>query len=310
MEVTVAGGAFGTIGAMANRMPAAEVDISPDLVRHLISAQHPDLARMPVEFLANGWDNALFRVGDRLIARLPRRELGARIIVNEQRWLPQLAPQLPIPIPFTERPGVPAPGYPWHWSLVPYLPGVPAACAGDQDMGAAARALGEFLRALHVPAPADAPENRFRGMWVGELDTRFRTNLRTASSQAGLVAAERVWASAVSAPRHAGAPVWLHGDLHPANILADDGKISGVIDWGDITSGDPATDLSVAWLLLPLSAHETFWAAYGGAPDGLRARARGWALHLGLVLLAFSADNPAMHAIGERALPRVLSPLG
>ncbi|MER7151067.1 phosphotransferase [Streptomyces lydicus] len=41
----------------------------------------------------------------------------------------------------------------------------------------------------------------------------------------------------------------LHGDLHPANILVDRGRIRAVIDFGDITSGDPATDLSVAWML-------------------------------------------------------------
>jgi aminoglycoside phosphotransferase (APT) family kinase protein len=232
---------------MANRMPAAEVDISPDLVRNLIAAQHPDLAQMPVEFLANGWDNTLYRVGDRLIARLPRRELGARIIRNEQRWLRILASALPIPIPFTERPGLPAPGYPWHWSLVPYLPG--------------------------VPAPAEAPVNPFRGVWVGEREDRFRENLRAAGSRVDEAAALRVWSAAVCAPRYAGPPTWLHGDLHPANILVREGKISGVIDWGDITSGDPACDLAVAWLLLPPSAHETFWSSYGVAGEALRARA-------------------------------------
>ncbi|HEY3649614.1 MAG TPA: phosphotransferase, partial [Streptosporangiaceae bacterium] len=88
-------------------MPAAEVEVSADLVRRLLTDQHPDLARLPVEFLANGWDNELYRVGDGLVARLPRRALGAQIIVNEQGWLPELAPRLPLPIPSPERTGVP-----------------------------------------------------------------------------------------------------------------------------------------------------------------------------------------------------------
>jgi aminoglycoside phosphotransferase (APT) family kinase protein len=112
-----------------NRMPAAEVEVSADLVRRLLAGQHPDLARLPVEFLANGWDNELYRVGDELVARLPRRALGAQIITSEQLWLPGLAPGLPLPIPYPERTGVPGCGYPYSWSVVPYLPGVPAARA-------------------------------------------------------------------------------------------------------------------------------------------------------------------------------------
>src|SRR5438046_2256102 len=108
-------------------MPAADVEVSADLVRRLLAGQHPDLARLAVVFLANGWDNELYRVGDGLIARLPRRALGAQIIANEQRWLPGLAPRLPLPIPSPERTGVPGCGYPYPWSVVPYLPGVPSA---------------------------------------------------------------------------------------------------------------------------------------------------------------------------------------
>lgn len=290
---------------MANLMPAAEVDVTAGLVRTLLADQHPDLAGLPVEFMANGWDNALFRVGPRLVARLPRRAQAAPIMLNEQRWLPSLAPGLPLHIPYPERTGAPALGYPWPWSVVPYLPGVPAADVPALDP-AAATAIGGFLRALHQPAPADAPYNPYRGVWVGEREQVLMTNLRTVADRVDEEAALRVWSSAVAAPRHSRPPVWLHGDLHPANILVHDGKISGVIDFGDITSGDPACDLSVAWMLLPLSCHGEFWAAYGEADDTLLARARGWALRLGLVFLAFSADNPRMLAIGERTLDRVL----
>jgi aminoglycoside phosphotransferase (APT) family kinase protein len=296
------------MGRMVNQMPAAEVQVDAELVRRLIVAQHGDLAGQPVRSLANGWDNVLFRVGERLIARMPRRELGAQIIGNEQRWLAELAPALPLPVPYAVRTGAPGDGYPWPWSLVPYLQGAPAFAALDLDMEAAAVALGGFLRALHVPAPEDAPENQFRGIWIGETTERFLANLRAACPAADIAAAERVWAAAVAADRHSGPPVWLHGDLHPANILVHDGQVSAVIDWGDITSGDPACDLAVSWLLLPTAHHETFWAAYGAADfAALRARAHGWALYFALVFLAFSADNPDMHGIGARTLPRVLA---
>ena len=167
----------GLIVVAVNRMPAAEVEVSADLVRRLLADQHPDLARLPVEFLANGWDNELYRVGDGLVARLPRRALGAEIIKNEQRWLPGLAPRLPLPIPYPERTGVPAHGYPYSWSVVPYLPGVPAAQASSFDPAGAAAAVGGFLGALHVPAPADAPANPFRGVPLAERAGTFAANL-------------------------------------------------------------------------------------------------------------------------------------
>ena len=291
-------------------MPAADVEVSADLVRRLLADQHPDLARLPVEFLANGWDNELYRVGDGLVARLPRRALGAQIITNEQRWLPGLAPRLPLPIPCPERTGVPACGYPYSWSVVPYLPGVPAAQASSFDPAAAAAAVGGFLGALHVPAPADAPANPFRGVPLAERAGIFAANLARIGGQVDRDAVLRAWVAALAAPGFDGVPVWLHGDLHPANILVNDGQVSGVIDFGDITAGDPASDLSVAWMLLPPGFHVSFWSAYqaagGRAGDALRARARGWALNLAIVFLAHSEDNPALRQVGRRTLSTVL----
>jgi len=297
-------------------MPAAEVEVSADLVRRLLADQHPDLARLPVEFLANGWDNELYRVGDGLVARLPRRALGAEIIKNEQRWLPLLAPRLPLPIPYPERTGVPARGYPYAWSVVPFLPGVSAAEASF-DPAEAAVAVGGFLGALHVPAPADAPANPFRGVPLAERADRVAANLalltgqdQVDQDQVDQDAVLREWDAALAAPGYDGSPVWLHGDLHPANILVNGGQVSGVIDFGDITAGDPASDLSVAWMLLPPDCHASFWSAYqdagGQADDALRARARGWALNLAIVFLAHSEDNPVLRDIGRRTLRAVL----
>jgi aminoglycoside phosphotransferase (APT) family kinase protein len=298
-----------------NRMPAADVEVSADLVRRLLADQHPDLARLPVEFLANGWDNELYRVGDGLLARLPRRALGAEIIKNEQRWLPGLAARLPLPVSYPERTGVPAHGYPYSWSVVPYLPGVPAAQASSFDRAGAAAVVGGFLGALHVPAPADAPANPFRGVPLAERAGSFAANLalltgQAGQDQAGRDAVLRVQDAALAAPGYDGPPLWLHGDLHPANILVNDGQVSGVIDFGDITAGDPASDLSVAWMLLPLGCDARFWSAYqaagGRLGDALRTRARGWALNLAIALLAHSEDNPVLLEAGRRTLSTVL----
>jgi aminoglycoside phosphotransferase (APT) family kinase protein len=298
-----------------NRMPAADVEVSAELVRQLLADQHPDLARLPVEFLANGWDNELYRIGDALVARLPRRALGAQIIANEQRWLPGLASRLPLPIPYPERTGVPAHGYPYSWSVVPYLPGVPAAASGSFDPAEAATAVGGFLGALHVPAPRDAPANPFRGVPLAERAGSFGTNLalltaQTPSRRTDWDAVRRGWGAALAAPRYGGPPVWLHGDLHPANILVNDGRVSGIIDFGDITAGDPASDLSVAWMLLPPGSQAGFWPAYqaaGGRADGaLQARARGWAFLFAVLFLAHSEDNPVLADIGRRTLSTVL----
>lgn len=292
-------------------MPAAEVEVTAGLVRQLLADQHPDLARLPVEFLANGWDNAMFRLGRVLAVRMPRRELGARIIGHEQRWLPELAPLLPLPVPYPERIGHSAHGYPYSWSVVPFLAGSPATDSPPLDLAAAAVAIGGFLGALHVPAPPDAPVNPFRGTPLAARATAFAANLDLISGDGAVspAAVLPVWEAALAAPVYDGPPLWLHGDLHPANILVDDGWVSGVIDFGDITSGDPATDLAVAWLLLPLSYHGAFRAAYaaagGDGGDALWRRARGWALHFAVVYLAHSADNPQLLAVGRSTLQRV-----
>lgn len=292
-------------------MPAAEVKVSPGLVRQLLAGQHPDLAGLPIEVLANGWDNVMCRLGDGLVARLPRRAAAVRLLLHEQRWLPVLEPWLPLPVPAPARTGQPGSGYPWPWSIAPFLPGRPASASPPADPGQAAVSLGRFLGALHTPAAPDAPANSSRGVPLAQRSGTVAQNLSILGRQVDRGAVTRAWEAAVAAAAWDRAPVWLHGDLHPGNILVHDGRISGVIDFGDITAGDPAGDLSVAWMLLPAACHGTFRAAYDaasvhGASDGTWARARGWALALALVFLAHSAGNPELAEVGRRTLTAVL----
>ncbi|WP_435207430.1 aminoglycoside phosphotransferase family protein [Micromonospora sp. bgisy143] len=289
-------------------MPAAEVPVSVELVRGLLDQQHPDLADLPVEILANGWDNLVCRLGAELLVRLPRRAIAAELIAHEQRWLPELAGRLPLPVPAPVRVGQPTTEFPWSWSVVPFFPGRIVARSAPDDPWSAAATLGTFLDALHSPAPAEAPVNPVRGIPLlgrapGVLDGLTHVD------PADRAAALRIWKVAVAAPVWDGPPLWLHGDLHPANILVDRGRISAVIDFGDLTSGDPATDLSVAWLLFPSEQRAALRQAYGRADDATWERARGWALALSLVFLTHSADNPLMRGIGERAFRRVLDSL-
>jgi aminoglycoside phosphotransferase (APT) family kinase protein len=287
-------------------MPPAEVDVSVELVRQLLAEQHPDLAGLALGVLANGWDNMVCMVGADLLARLPRRALAAELVAHEQRWLPVLAPRLPLPIPAPVRVGRPAGRFPWKWSVVPFLPGQVAALAAPDDLASAAVALGEFLAALHVPAPPEAPVNPFRGGPLADRASRVTEHLGLIATGTEAVAARAVWESAMEAAPWAGPPAWVHGDLHPANILVNAGAISAVIDFGDVTAGDPATDLSVAWMLFPAKERAVFWQAYGRADDHTRARARGWALSLALVFLTYSADNPLIGGIGKRTFREVL----
>jgi aminoglycoside phosphotransferase (APT) family kinase protein len=288
-------------------MPAAEVDVDEELVHALLAAQHPDLAGQPLRLLANGWDNVSYRLGPDLVVRLPRREVAAVLMEHEQRWLPVLAPRLPLPIPAPVRIGRPQGAYPWSWSIVAWRPGRIAAETAIADPAGEARRLGAFTAALHRPASADAPVNPVRGGPLRERAVAVEERLERLAAVVDVPAVRARWGESVAAAPWSGPPVWLHGDLHTANLLVEDGAISAVIDFGDITGGDPATDLAVAWMLFEPDDRATFREACGTSDDDTWRRARGWALHFALAYLAHSADNALMAGIGRGALDAVLA---
>lgn len=280
-----------------------EVEIDEALVRALLHEQHPDLSGLALVRHADGWDNLLWRLGDDLLVRLPRRAPAATLTAHEHRWLPELGPRLPLPVPVPVRTGVPGSGFPWSWSVVPWLVGEPATVA-PVNAAVAARQLGGFLRALHVPAPADAPYNTYRSVPLAARATDLEARLTH-------VAWRRVWEDALAADPQSGPPLWVHGDLHPANVLVAGGALAGVIDFGDVCAGDPAVDLAAMWMLLAPTAHDRFAAAYGPIDDHLRRRARGWAVVFGTLLVAIGSDprpasgRPLYLAVGHRTLARL-----
>jgi len=269
-------------------MTHAEVEITGELVRDLVQDQHPDLASRPVKLGARGWDNQLWRLGEDLAVRLPwATDSADELLLKEFTWLPALAPHLPLQVPVPQRLGQPSKKFPRPWLITTWVPGEPADRAPATHAVPAADALASFLTALHQPAPVNAPTGRERGGTLADQTEGFIHHL-TSATDLGLIsdpeAARKVWDDALSAPRWDGPALWLHGDLHPANILTSEGSFCGVIDFGDLFAGDPAYDLAAAWILLPDKAIDHFHRAYQPSPDTetLR-RARGWAVLRALV---------------------------
>jgi aminoglycoside phosphotransferase (APT) family kinase protein len=286
--------------------PAAEIEIDADLARRLLRAQHPDLADLPISFLASGWDNSLFRLGNELLLRLPRRAIAARLLENEQRWLPTLKDHLPLAVPAPVRIGRPQDGYPWAWSVTPYLEGETADLSPtNSDQG---EILARFFAALHRPAPDFAPTNAVRGVPLATRAHVFTDRVERLTGRTDLVTGviHQVWADALAAPDDA-PPTWIQGDPHPRNVLVQDGRLTAVIDWGDMARGDRASDLAAVWMLLPLA--QTRRRAMAALPEVSAAtwrRARGWAVLYGLMLLdAGLVDDLRMEAIGAAILTRL-----
>ncbi len=232
----------------------------------------------------------------------------------EQHWLPLLAPRLPLPIPVPVRVGKPSTLFPSTWSVTQWVAGVPADHAPISHPEAA-DVLAEFLLALHRPAPDDAPANRDRGIAMKPirhyLDAWFP--LVESTDQAADV--RRIWEDACAAPEWDQAPVWMHGDLHPANVIVADGTLAGVIDFEEICGGDPAGDIAAAWVLLPAGAAPRFFDSYGPTDDATLRRARGWAVLRSLVLIGIGqmwergepGGKQTWGPAGRAALERVLA---
>ena len=304
----------------AQNMPAAEVEITADLVRALLAEQFPHLAAQPLTLVANGWDNTIFRLGDHLLVRMPRRSISADLVEHEHRWLPELAARLPIPICAPLHRGRPGCGFPWSWSVCPWFDGDVAADVVLSDPAREAGRLGAFVNALHRPAPADAPYNEFRrGKPIAEFVPRIQTNLANLEmspdpvhpgpvpARTDLAAVRARLAELADVVEWDGPAVWVHGDLHSANLIVADGSISAVIDFGDITAGDPAVDLAVAWMLFDDANRAVFRAAAGPIDDATWQRGQLWALHFAVLYLLHSADNERFHRMGTALLATVLA---
>ncbi|WP_421734014.1 aminoglycoside phosphotransferase family protein [Cellulomonas sp.] len=285
--------------------PIPEIEVTEDLARRLLREQHPDLADLPLTWSGTGWDNALWRVGEHLAARFPVRELAAPLVTHEQRWLPVLAPWLPVDVPVPVRVGTPSGTYPWPWSVVPWFDAVAAHRTPVAGRAAWAPQLADVFVALHRPAADDAPVNPFRGVPIGPREHPLRERLDHLDLADGDRVLER-WRALAAAPPWDGPALWLHGDPHPANLLVHDGRLRAVIDFGDVTSGDPASDLSTAWLTFDGEGRAAFRdrLAYD---DATWRRAQAWALHMAVVLQMHPVDHPTLAEIGRHGIVQALA---
>jgi aminoglycoside phosphotransferase (APT) family kinase protein len=305
-------------------MHADEVHTDVSLVRRLLVAQFPEWAGLPIEPVASaGTDNALYRLGDALTAegamavRLPRVGWAADDVDKEQRWLPALAPRLPLEVPIPLAKGAPGEGYPWGWTICRWIEGEDAVRARFGDPCRAARALARFVRDLHgidaTGGPPPGAHNSFRGAPLAERDAPTRAAIAALERQRGqhdlpdLDAATAAWEAALQAPVWEGPPVWVHGDLLPGNLLVREGRLVAVIDFGCLGVGEPAIDLTPAWTLFGAHAREAYRAALA-VDDASWARGKGWALSFGLIALPYYwQTNPVLAGINRRAIDAVLA---
>jgi len=286
--------------------PAAEHDLDAAGIRTLLRSDAPGLAELPLTRVAEGWDNAIWRLGADHAVRIPRRALAARLIRNEQRALSVIAPRLRALGIRTPEPiivGSPSDDFAWPWSVVPWIDGRSALAIDRSANGAWAPRLASALMALHQPAPADAPHNPLRGVPLQHRDTVMRERLAGASP---FLAA--TWEAGLDVPA-SDERVWIHGDLHPGNVLIMHDDLHALIDFGDVTAGDPAYDLAAAWLLFDESGRQAFRDAMGRRYDEATwVRARAWAVYVATVFLTQSDDRPALHALGESTLAELAPP--
>jgi len=282
--------------AMNLRHPSAEVKVDAELAEALLESQYPQLLVGPLVLVDEGWDNMTYRVGSELALRLPRRKAAVALLLNEQKWLPLVAGWVSLDVPRPVAVGSPCEAFGWPWSVVEWVPGQ---TLDDETLSPVdARVLAKNLRLLHRPAPPDAPLNRFRGVPLVSRSGVVEDRL----ARLGLDALTVPWRRAVEAPCE-GTRVWLHGDLHPRNVITQEGALSGLIDWGDITAGDVGTDLACAWTLLDAPARQAFRAAYDPS-DAEWTRAFGWAVNLGAALV--DSGEPQHARIGRTVIRRLV----
>lgn len=293
-------------------MHAGEVETSVALVRRLVRAQCPQWANAAIDrVLPAGTDNVLYRLGVDKVVRLPRTASSALQVAKEQAWLPRLAPCLPLSVPEVLELGAPTTFFPWPWSIYRWIEADVAGRNRLADATGAARTMAEFINALRRidvgGAPAPGEHNAWRGAALASRDRATRAAVATLGAQIDRDAALRAWEAALAAPAWHGPPVWIHGDLQPANLLLRDGDLCAVIDFGLLGAGDPACDVMVAWTFFSAAARPCLRSTLN-VDAATWARGRGWALSFALIALPYYRERDAMLArIAAETITEVLA---
>ena len=295
-----------------SRMHVDEVDTNVSLVVRLLTTQFPQWASLSIKPAHSaGTGNALYRLGDDMVVRLPRIPSAVGQVDKEQKWLPRLAPLLPLNIPVPLAKGKPSDGYPWYWSVYRWLKGEDATTAPIANPHQAATDLGQFIIALQQIEVTDGPppgqHNFYRGVPLAMRDQQTRDAIAALKDLIDANEVTAAWDAALETPTWNGQPVWLHGDLHAGNLLVQQGRLSAVIDFGGLGVGDPACDVMAAWIFLSAENRAAFREVLQ-VDDATWARGRGWALSFGLIALPYyQTTNPVLAAIAQRAINEVLA---
>lgn len=284
--------------------PAAEVDITPLLIRSMLEEQHPDLVALNIQIQESGWDNVIVRLGDKLALRLPRRQQADSFILKEHKLVPEIARSISIPVPVPIRTGRPTDNYPFNWSILEWLPGR-AADLSPLNADEMPRLI-STLKTLHgLDVPENLPGNPMRSCalyiriqsvenWLQYLrdNTNYITPAILKSLEIGCAAKVDVQKCLIM------------GDFHARNVLVKAGKLSAIIDWGDMCLGDPAVDLICIWALFDEAEVRRAALSLYGASESTIARAKGWAIFFGIILAATGMEDTPRHAVMGRDMLR------
>jgi aminoglycoside phosphotransferase (APT) family kinase protein len=290
----------------ADKMHADEVHVDAALVKSLLSAQFPRWANLPISPVrSTGTVNAIYRLGDRLYARLPRMEEWSQDLDKEWRWLPRLAPRLSLRIPEPVAKGRPTSSYPFPWAIYGWIDGQPYSDELVDDEQRAARDLARFVAELRRIDPVGAPRGGRRPL--SELDALTRDAIESARGVIDGDAAIAAWERALEAPAWEGNPVWIHTDLLRPNVLLSDGRLHAVIDFGGAGVGDPAADVIAAWAVFGHTGRKLFREVLD-VDDDTWNRARGFALHQAALIIPYYGEtNSEFVALAKRTVEEVLA---
>ncbi len=283
-----------------------QVDSDEALVQELLADQFPEWAALPIRRLpSDGTDNALYRLGDDLVVRLPLIQWAVEQVEKEHTWLPKIAPLLPLAVPEPLVMGQPGHGYPWHWSVYRWIDGENAHPDRISDARQAANDLGGFVAALHALDLPGAPVSR-RGVPLVTKDEATRWAINAVRHDFDADALTAVWEEAIATPPWDGRPMWVHADLTDGNILVRGGRLHAVIDFSMLGLGEPANDMDAAWDQFSGESREAFRTALG--IDGATwARGRGWAISSVFGIVYYEHTNPGIVARCRRRVAAVLA---
>lgn len=290
-------------------MHADEVPIDATLVKQLIKTQFPKWADFPIQRVkSTGTDNALYRLGDTMVVRLPRINWAIDQIKKENQWLPKFAPHLPFEIPTPLVTGMPDETYPWNWGIYKWIEGESVTRENIDDLSEFANELTSFIHALQKIDVRDGPVAQAFGLRGASLSTRDEDTREAIHAMKDMMDTEialKIWDVSLQAPEWNNHPVWFHGDLLPGNILVKDGRLKAVIDFGGLGVGDPACDLLSAWGLFSGKSRNAFREALG-VDDATWLRSRGHALSQAVIFIPYYLNtNPIGVAYMKHVLDEV-----